>query len=130
MRERITGGSVYWLNDTVDGGPIAAQDWCFVGVDETAEELWRNKLQSMGLRLFARVLDDIGRGLLVQVPQDPTIATWEPALTQPPLYRPDLLMLGVGYQEGYKVIREPAALGAPVPRTLSDVADEDYLAAV
>lgn len=130
LRERITGGSVYWLNDTVDGGPIAAQDWCFVGADETAEELWRNKLQSMGLRLFARVLDDIGRGLLVQVPQDTTIATWEPALTQPPLYRPDLLMLGVGYQEGYKVIREPAALGAPVPRTLSDVADEDYLAAV
>lgn len=113
LRERITGGSVFWLNDTVDGGPIAAQDWCFVQRGDTAEELWRRDLQPMGLRLLERTLTDIARGVLVQVPQDHTLATWEPSLNPPPLYRPDLLMLGAGYQAGYTVVREAAAIHTP-----------------
>ena len=130
LRERITGGTVYWLNDTVDGGPIAAQDWCFVGLDETAEELWQHKLQPMGIRLFRQVLADIERGVLVQVPQERELATWEPALDQPPLYRPDLLMLGNGYIEGFTVVRERGALGGAPPRSSNDVPDDAYLAAV
>jgi methionyl-tRNA formyltransferase len=125
LRERITGGSVYWLNDTVDGGPIAAQDWCFIGATERPDELWRNKLQPLGLRLFAQVLADIGRGVLVQVPQDETLATWEPALDSPPLRRPDLPLLGVGYLDGFTVVRERGALARP----FAD-ADSDYLGAV
>lgn len=37
--ERVTGGSVYWLTDVVDGGPVAAQDWCFIRPGDTAREL-------------------------------------------------------------------------------------------
>lgn len=105
MGEKIAGGSVYWLTDTVDGGPIAAQDWCFVRPGDTAQDLWRRDLQPMGLRLLRRTIGDIERGVLVQVPQDAALATWEPAIEQPPLFRPDLLMIGNAL-DGYRVVRE------------------------
>lgn len=101
--DKITGGSVYWLNDTVDGGPVAAQDWCFVQPKDTPETLWRRELFPMGLRLFAKVLEDIERGVLVQIPQDVKLATWEPSFNPPALKRPDLPMLTDGRDFGYRV---------------------------
>jgi methionyl-tRNA formyltransferase len=135
LRERITGGSIYWFNDTVDGGPIAAQDWCFIRPDDTADELWRRDLQPMGLRLLERALGDIARGVLVQVPQDTALATWEPALNPPPLRRPDLLMLGDGRAAGYRVVRDAEAIHAPPPPRAQSwgapgMFDDDLVAAV
>lgn len=98
----VTGGTVFWLSDTVDGGPIAAQDWCWIRPDDTASELWKRDLFPMGLRLLDKVLSDILQGRLVMADQDHALATWEPALTDAPrLYRPELLQLGnlpPGYQ--------------------------------
>jgi len=96
LGERVTGGTVYWLSNTVDGGPIAAQDWCWILPGESAEDLWRRELSPMGLHLLRQVLNDVSRRVLVRIPQDPRLATWEPALNPPPLHRPDLLMLGAG----------------------------------
>jgi methionyl-tRNA formyltransferase len=84
-RDRITGGSIYWLDDLVDGGPIAAQDWCFVRPDDTASSLWRRELFPMGLRLFDRVLGDILAGSEKRVLQDHALATWEPRFERPAL---------------------------------------------
>ncbi len=107
MGDPVTGGSVYWLGETVDGGDIAAQDWCFIRPDDTASELWRRDLFPMGLRLIAQVLKDLSAGVMVSIPQDPSLATWEPAIHgAPPLRRPDLLMLSDGREAGYTVIRE------------------------
>jgi methionyl-tRNA formyltransferase len=93
-RERITGGTVYWLSNTVDGGPIAAQEHVFVRPEDTALELWIRELAPLGLKLLAQVITDISKGRITKEPQDPKLATWEPALTgQPRLYRPDLIML-------------------------------------
>lgn len=97
----VTGGSVYWLTNSVDGGPIAAQDWCFVPRDASETDLWRDTLQPMGLRLIGKVLDDLHRGEIVAVPQDESIATWEPSLSQQPIFRPDLAQIGpppIGYR--------------------------------
>lgn len=94
MGDRVTGGSVYWLSRNVDGGPIAAQDWCFLPPGANASELWREVLQPMGLRLILRTLDDLSRGVVVAVPQDERLATWEPSLDQPPIFRPDLPRIG------------------------------------
>lgn len=105
MGDRITGGTVYWLTDNVDAGPIAAQDWCFIHPGDDAQSLWRRSLQPMGLRLFHQVLTDIAGGLLVKIPQDETLATWEPSWERQPIPRPDLLMLG-GAIPGYQVILE------------------------
>ena len=105
MRDRIAGGSVFWLSNTVDGGPVAAQDWCLVRPDDDAHTLWRRELFPMGLRLLRRVLGDIERGDLVMRDQDPLLATWEPSITGAPrLFRPELLQLGL-LPDGYRVVK-------------------------
>lgn len=104
-RDRVAGGTVFWLNDTVDGGPIAAQDWCHVRPDDDASELWRRELFPMGLRLLSEVLDDISRGDLVMQPQLPELATWEPSFVGAPrLFRPELPQIGT-LPEGFRVVR-------------------------
>ena len=80
--DRIAGGTVYWLDDRVDGGPIAAQDWCFVRPNDTPSTLWRRELFPMGLRLLDQVLGDVLAGRVQRQPQDETCATWEPALSR------------------------------------------------
>lgn len=84
--DRVAGGTVYWLDDLVDGGPIAAQESCLVRPDDTASSLWRRELFPMGLRLIDQVLGDLLAGRVVKRPQDHDLATWEPALRDvPPL---------------------------------------------
>ncbi len=93
--ERMTGGTIYWLNDVVDGGPVAAQEHCLIHPDDTALSLWIRELAPLGLRLFRQVLRDIDRGLVIAIDQDSELATWEPAIDGVPrLFRPDLPMLG------------------------------------
>ncbi len=103
MSDRVAGGTVYWLSDKVDGGPVAAQDWCFVRPDDTPLELWIRELQPMGLRLFYKTLTDILGGRIIAIPQDESLATWEPSIGRPPLFRPDLPMIGPP-PEGFEVI--------------------------
>lgn len=84
-RDRIGGGTVYWLDDRVDAGPIAAQDWCFVRPDDTPATLWRRALFPMGLRLFDRVFGDLLAGRVHRQAQDEALATWEPQMARPAL---------------------------------------------
>jgi methionyl-tRNA formyltransferase len=88
MRERVTGGTVYWFTDQVDAGPIAAQDWCFVRPEWTAGDLWSDQLFTMGLRLFERVLQDLEESRVIARPQDESLATWEPSWDRAPMERP------------------------------------------
>ncbi len=81
-RDRVAGGTVYWLDDRVDGGPIAAQDWCLVRPDDTVSTLWRRELFPMGLRLIDQVLGDLAAGRVQRRTQDEACATWEPAVAQ------------------------------------------------
>ena len=83
--ERVTGGTVYWMTDKADAGPIAAQDWCLVRPGDTPAELWRRDLAPMGLRLFGKVLGDLAAGRVVATCQDEALATWEPAFKRPSL---------------------------------------------
>ena len=54
--EAVTGGSVFWLNDVVDGGAIAAQDFLRdPSGGHGAASFGVRELAPMGLRLFARV---------------------------------------------------------------------------
>jgi methionyl-tRNA formyltransferase len=96
MRDPVAGGSVYWLTNRVDGGPIAAADWCHVPPKATASELWRDQLFPMGVRLLRRVLADLDRGVIVREPQDERCATWEPSWDREPIARPDLPQLTHG----------------------------------
>ncbi len=113
LGERVTGGTVFWLSDTVDGGPVAAQEHVFIPSGWNAETLWRERLQPIGVDLLRKTLRDVAAGRLVKMPQDHTIATWEPALDPPALYRPDLTQIGYALA-GYTVITEK-------------VSDEDFI---
>jgi methionyl-tRNA formyltransferase len=80
-KDPIAGGTVYHLADRMDAGAIAAQDWCFVGKDETARQLWERALAPMGLRLLGEVIDYAKtHGTLPAEPQDEQFATSAPAL--------------------------------------------------
>jgi methionyl-tRNA formyltransferase len=96
MGDAVTGGSVYWLTDNVDGGPIAAQEHVLVRPGVDASTLWRTKLFPLGIQLLLDALDDIDRGVIIEVPQDEACATWEPSWERPPLHRPDLPQIGSG----------------------------------
>jgi methionyl-tRNA formyltransferase len=112
MGDRIAGGSVYWLNNGLDRGDVAAQEWCFVRGDDTPESLWRRELFPIGVRLFKRVLGQLDRGKIVSVPQDEELATWEPSWDRPPIYKPDLPALPSGKElSSYEVQREPIKAG-------------------
>lgn len=94
FREPVTGGTVYWMNDTVDGGPIAAQRHAAIRCNDTASALWARDLAPLGLELFTEVFNALDAGLRPAVPQDHRLATWEPALDGvPSLHRPDLELL-------------------------------------
>lgn len=81
MRDRITGGSLYWMDDGADTGPVAAQDWCFIRPDDDAGSLWRRELAPMGLALVSSLLGDLAHGRVPSEAQDEALATWEPGLS-------------------------------------------------
>jgi glycine cleavage system regulatory protein/folate-dependent phosphoribosylglycinamide formyltransferase PurN len=77
----IAGGTVYHLADTMDGGAIAAQDWCFVLKGETARDLWERALAPMGFELLTRVVRHAReRGSLPARAQDERFATKAPMI--------------------------------------------------
>jgi methionyl-tRNA formyltransferase len=94
MGDPVAGGSVYWLSGTMDGGPIAIQDWCWVRPGETTASLWREKLHPMGVRLMGVVLADVEKYFAERFTQDERMATFEPSLNPPRVMRPDLLRIG------------------------------------
>lgn len=102
MGDPVTGGTVYWLNDNVDGGPIAAQEhvlmprMALLPPDDGLAWLWRERLFPLGIQLLLDVLFDIQNGTIIEVPQEENCATWEPSWERPPLFRPDLPQLGSG----------------------------------
>ena len=80
-KDPIAGGSIYHLSETLDGGALALQDWCFVYPDDDAASLWRRALGPMGLRLIREVLATTDRdGAPPARPQDAHAATLAPAL--------------------------------------------------
>lgn len=80
MREPVTGGSLYWMDDGADTGPVVAQAWCHIRPGDTAATLWRRDLAPMGLALFEQVLGKLTVGEPCDgLAQDEELATWEPA---------------------------------------------------
>ncbi|ERE04342.1 formyltransferase family protein [Pseudogulbenkiania ferrooxidans] len=82
MREAVTGGTVYWMDDGADTGPIAAQEWCHIRPDDDARSLWRRELAPIGLALFGRVLAELDAGIVTARPQPTAVASWEPAFSR------------------------------------------------
>ena len=100
MRDAITGGTVFWLNDGIDRGDIAYQEFCFIDPALYAKEpkkaariIWEDQLQPMGLRLLEQALRDIHTGKIIKIPQEKQYSTFEPNADVKDVFKPDLLML-------------------------------------
>ncbi|MDQ7969857.1 MAG: formyltransferase family protein [Oxalicibacterium faecigallinarum] len=78
--DKITGGSVYWLNEVMDGGPIAAQEHVFVLPGDTPDLLWKRDLQPLGIKLLVQACNDIAQGRIIKKIQNEDIATVEPSI--------------------------------------------------
>ncbi|MER5353955.1 formyltransferase family protein [Kitasatospora sp. NPDC002551] len=91
--DKVTGGSVYHLTERTDAGPLAAQEHLFVPPGSTAQSLWRDHLAPLGVRLLLKVVADLAANRRIEVPQDEKLATWEPAMGAPPLFKPELIAL-------------------------------------
>ncbi len=100
MRDCVTGGTIFWLNAGIDRGDIAYQDWCWIAPKlyslkpkEAAQELWRDHLLPMGMKLFKQALNDVLRGIIIKTPQSNDVSTFEPSAEVKDIFKPDLLML-------------------------------------
>lgn len=80
MGDKVTGGSVYWLTDEMDAGPIAAQEHVFVQPGDTPELIWQRDLLPLGIELLRQVCRDVANGKIIKVPQNEAIATTEPSI--------------------------------------------------
>lgn len=101
----VTGGTVYWLGETMDGGPIAKQDWCWIRPGDTARELWRRELFPLGLRLIREVLANLQWHWINKQAQDEELATFEPCATPAPKFRPDVP--GIPYSDVRELMGPP-----------------------
>lgn len=86
--ERITGVTVFQLNEQWDAGPIWGRRTTPIGETETAAEV-HDRLAELGAELICKVVAAIHRGSLFPQPQDPAEATRAPKLT-PQMRRIDL----------------------------------------
>lgn len=79
MRDAVTGGTLYQMDDGADTGAILLQDWCHIRPDDTPQSLWQRELAPMGLSLFRQYLRQWQH--ITPRPQDEALATFEPAFT-------------------------------------------------
>lgn len=92
--DTVAGGSIYELGEKVDGGAIVIQRPVLVKKDWSYKDLWREALFPLGVELILETLKMIEAGKYSAVPQDESLATWEPPFEQNKrLYRPELMML-------------------------------------
>ncbi len=93
MGDAITGATVYWLNNKVDGGDILLQTPVFIGRDWDHHRLWR-EIFPIGVDMLCRAVELIAQNAAPRIPQDEQFATWEPAYESRRLTRNELLQLG------------------------------------
>lgn len=80
-------GRILWPDVGIYDGDA---DW----PGDTAEDLWRRDLCLMGVEMLTEVVAEFAAGGYRHgAPQDEELATWEPSIDRPPVFRPDLVML-------------------------------------
>ncbi len=73
-----TGLSIFWPEKGVDTGPILLQKACAIGPDETMGSLYFGSLFEMGVAAVAEAVALVAAGDAPRVPQDHSLATYEP----------------------------------------------------
>ena len=74
-REPISGGTLFWIDEGVDSGPIIAQRFFHVAPDETAASLYAKHMVALA-ELMDEALDALASGPAPRRAQDERYATW------------------------------------------------------
>lgn len=93
MGDAITGASVYWLNNKIDGGDILMQKPIFIDRSWSYKDLWK-EIFPIGVKMLCDSVDMIDRGEADRTPQNERFATWEPSYTTTRLKRNELIRIG------------------------------------
>lgn len=94
MKDYLTGGTIYRLNDKCDGGDIILQKYLWVNKEWDYHELWKN-LFPIGVDMVVEAVSLIESGNYTETPQNEENATWEPSWERPRLKRNELIQLGL-----------------------------------
>lgn len=92
MGDAVTGATVYWLNNVIDGGDILLQKHIFIDKNEDYHELWK-KIFPVGVEMLSKAVLMIEKGTAPKIPQDEQYATWEPSFNVQRLKRNELLQI-------------------------------------
>lgn len=78
--QQITGVTVFRLTESLDAGPILAQNKVYIDLDDTAGTLGE-KLRCRGIELLINTLDALPKGIYEFREQDESEATYAPKIT-------------------------------------------------
>ena len=74
-QEPISAGTLFWIDEGVDTGPIIAQHFFHVADDETAATLYAKQIAALA-KLLDEALPRLADGSAPRTPQDDRYATW------------------------------------------------------
>lgn len=92
MGDAVTGATVYWLDDKVDGGDILLQKHLFVDRKWDYHKLWR-EIFPIGVDMICEAVDQIEKGTAQRIKQQERFATFEPSFNSTRLKRNELTMI-------------------------------------
>lgn len=92
MGDTVTGATVYWLDDKVDGGDLLLQKYLFVSRKWDYHQLWR-EIFPIGVKMICEAVDLIELNKAPRIPQQEDFATFEPSFNTKRLKRNELLQL-------------------------------------
>ncbi|ROQ93334.1 methionyl-tRNA formyltransferase [Desulfosoma caldarium] len=78
--ELQTGVTIHYIDDGVDTGDIVLQESVPIAPDDTTASLYFNKLYPLGVKLVPEAVRLIREGKAPRIPQDPRLASFQPAL--------------------------------------------------
>jgi methionyl-tRNA formyltransferase len=73
-----TGLTILWVDKGIDTGPILLQKEIDIGPEDTTGSLYFNSLFPLGIEAIAEAVDLIRSGKAPKIPQDDSLATYEP----------------------------------------------------
>lgn len=80
--ETKTGLTIFWPDKGIDTGPILLQKEVEIAPDDTTASLYFNKLFPLGVEAIVEAVDMVRKGIAPRIPQDESLATYEPLLTE------------------------------------------------
>ncbi|KRA83613.1 methionyl-tRNA formyltransferase [Altererythrobacter sp. Root672] len=119
LDEKITAGSLFWLEEGTDDGDLIAQEFFHVAPDETATTLYARHMLALGAML-ARVLPELASGRQPRTAQDERYATYAAKRTP----SDGLINWAAGAREIDRLVR---AVGRPYPGAFSYLGDEKLI---